>query len=155
MFVAMPTAIAACAIDEQVWKFRRKNDRLALAAVIVCLKIDCLIVEIVKKRQCGGRKSALLGVAFVRRGRIAIDRAEIALAVDERQPHRKRLRHAHQRIINREVAVRMVLAHRIARDTRRFVIGAVRQIIVFITLKRGCAGAPASGRPRTSGSARL
>ena len=101
---------AAGAIDEQIGKFRRQNDRLALAAVVVRLEIDGLVVEIVEQRQRGGGEPHF-GVAFGRR-RIAVDRAEIALAVDERQPHRERLRHAHQRVIDREIAVRMVFAHR-------------------------------------------
>ena len=70
-----------------------------------------------------GRGEPDLGVALGR-GRIAVDRAEIALPVDQRQAHGKFLRHAHQRVVDRLVAVRMVLTHRVADDARRFAVGA-------------------------------
>ncbi len=53
------------------------------------------------------------GVTIGRR-RIAIDRAEIALAVHQRIAQREILRHAHQRVVNRAVAVRMVFAEHFA-----------------------------------------
>jgi hypothetical protein len=62
---------------------------------------------------------AALGISLCRR-RIAVDGAEIALAVDQRQPQRPILRHACQRVIDREVAVRMILTHHVARDAGAF-----------------------------------
>ena len=55
------------------------------------------------------------GVAFGRR-RIAVDGAEVALAVDQRQAQGEILRHAHQRVVDRKVAVRVELAHHLADD---------------------------------------
>ena len=121
---------AAGAIDEKVGEFRRQDYGLAFAPVVVRLEIDRLGIEIVEQRNGSGRE-AHLGIALGR-GRIAVDRAEIALAVDQRQAHRERLRHAHQRVVDREIAVRVIFAHRIAGDARRFVVGAVRRVIVLI-----------------------
>src|SRR5580693_7795109 len=66
-------------------------------------------------RLCGGIFVAMptamppapFGVAHGR-GRIAVDRTEIALPVDERQAHGEILRHAHERVVDRLVAVGMV-----------------------------------------------
>ena len=60
---------------------------------------------------------ARFGVAH-RRRRIAVDRAEIALAVDQRQAHREILRHPHHRVVDRLVAMRMVFTHHVADDAR-------------------------------------
>ena len=72
-----------------------------------------------------------LGVAHGRR-RIAVDRAEIALPVDQRQAHGEILRHAHQRVVDRLVAVRVILAHHVADDARRldvFLVGRVALLV--------------------------
>ena len=114
---------AACAIDKQIGKARRQNDRLELLLVIVRLEVDGILVEVVEHRHRDGRE-ARLGVAL-RRGRIAIDRAEIALPVDERRAHREVLRHAHQGVVDRKLAVRMILADHVADGARRLVVGPV------------------------------
>jgi hypothetical protein len=48
--------------------------------------------------------------------RIAVDRTKIALPVDKRGAHGKILRHAHQRVVNRLVAVRMVFTDHVTDD---------------------------------------
>ena len=108
---------AAGAVDEQVRELRGQDRRLFQLAVIVLAKIDGVVVEIIEQeaRDFGetGFRIALGG------GRIAVDRAEIALAVDERHAHREVLREAHEGVVDREVAVRMVFAHHLADDARR------------------------------------
>ena len=47
------------------------------------------------------------------------------MAVDERQAHRERLRHPHQRVVDRLVAVRVVLAPDLTDDAARLHVGAV------------------------------
>ena len=114
---------AARAVDQQVGEARRQDDRLELLLVVVRLEVDGVLVEVVEQ----GHRDAVeprFGVARGRR-RIAVDRAEVALAVDERRAHREVLRHAHQRVVDREIAVRMVLAHRLADGARRLVVGPV------------------------------
>ncbi len=103
---------AAGAVDEQVRELRRQHHRLALGIVVVRLEIDGVLVDVLEQR-IGDLGEAHLGVAH-RRGRIAVDRAEIALAVDQRQAHGEILRHAHQRVIDRLVAMGMVFADDVA-----------------------------------------
>ena len=59
------------------------------------------------------RRQPALGVAH-RRRRIAVERAEVARAVDQRIAQREGLRHADQRLVERRVAVRVVAAHHVA-----------------------------------------
>ena len=63
----------------------------------------------------GRRGQFRLGVA-VRGRRIAVHGAEVALAGDQRLAHHPGLRHAHQGVVDRLVAVRVVLAHHVADD---------------------------------------
>ena len=59
---------------------------------------------------------------------IAVDRPEIALAVDERQAHREILRQAHERHVDRLVAVRVVVTHHFADGLRALAIGLVVRV---------------------------
>ena len=61
-----------------------------------------------------------------RRCRVVVDRAEVALTVDERVAQRERLRHAHERVVDRGVAVRVVLAHHVADRRRGLLVRPVR-----------------------------
>ena len=71
-----------------------------------------------------------LGVAH-RRGAVAVERSEVARAVDERIPQRERLRHADERFVERRVAVRMVVAHHVADDLRALaVLGVGGQVLL-------------------------
>ena len=112
-----------CPIDEQVGKLGRKNGRLFEFRRIIRREIDRILVEIVEQRESDAVEPAF-GVAVGRR-RIAVDRTEIALPVDQRQSHRERLRHAHQRVVDREIAVRVIFTHRIADDAGGFLVGLV------------------------------
>ena len=38
----------------------------------------------------------------------------------------------HQRVVNRLIAMRVILAHGVAGDARRFVVGAVRRVVVLV-----------------------
>ena len=128
---------AAGAVDQQVGIARRQDDRLAARFVVVVLEIDRIAVDIDEQRfrRLGQPR---LGVAH-RRRRVAVHRAEIALAVDQRQAHREGLGHAHQRIVDRLVAVGMVLAHHVADDQGRFAVGLVAGVAA---LAHGVEDAP-------------
>ena len=65
-------------------------------------------------------------------GAIAVDRAEIALPVDQRQAHGKILRHAHHRVINGLVAVRMIFADHVADDAGGFAVRLVPLVAVLV-----------------------
>ncbi len=121
---------AAGAVGQEIGEARRQYCRLALGIVIVRLEVDRVLVEILEQR-IGDLGEPHLGVAHGRR-RIAVDRAEIALAVDQRQAHGKVLRHAHQRVVDRLVPVRMVFADDVADDARRFAIRLVPFVAVLV-----------------------
>ena len=67
-----------------------------------------------------------LGVPH-RRGRVAVDRAEVALAVDQRVAHVEVLRQPHERVVDRRVAVGMEIAHHLADDLRALAVAARRR----------------------------
>ena len=121
---------AAGAIDQQIGKARRQHQRLVLGIVVVRLEIDGVLVDVAQQlhRRLG---EPAFGVA-VGRGVIAVDRAEIALAVDQRQAHGKILHHAHQGVVDRLVAMRMVFAHDVADDVGAFDVFLVRRVAVLV-----------------------
>ena len=49
----------------------------------------------------------------------------------KRQTHGKFLRHAHQRVVDRQIAVRMIFAHGFAGDAGGFVVAALRRKVLF------------------------
>jgi hypothetical protein len=105
---------AGRAVDEEVGKDGREDGRLFEAVVVVRLELDGLLVEIGHHRG-GDLREPRLGVAHGR-GRIAVDRTEVALAIDEDGPHVEGLSHADEGVVDRGVAVRVVLTHDVADD---------------------------------------
>src|SRR5436190_17012819 len=87
-------------------------------SVVARAKIDGVLVNAVQKkpRDLGQPR---FGVT-IGGGIIAIDIAEIALTVDQRIARGKVLRQAHQRIVNRLIAMRMEIAHDVADDLGGF-----------------------------------
>ncbi len=99
MLVAMPTAMPGRAVDEQVGQLGRQDRRLLLRAVVVLDEVDGVLVDV--GQQLGGdRRHARLRVAH-RGRRVAVDRAEVALAVDERVAQREVLGEADERVVQR------------------------------------------------------
>ena len=115
---------AGRAVDEEVREAGRQHGRLAPRLVVVRLEVDGVRVDVAQEL---GRelREARLGVAR-RGGRVVVDRAEVALAVDERVAQRERLRHADERVVDRLVAVRVVLAHHVADGGGRLLVRPVR-----------------------------
>ncbi len=112
------------AVDEQVRVPRRQDRRLGLAPVVVRGEVDRVHVQVAKHlhREPG---EAGLGVPHGRGG-VVVDRAEVALTVDERVAHREVLGQADQRLVDRGVAVRVVVAHHLADDARALRVAARR-----------------------------
>ena len=95
-----------------------------LAAVVVRAEVDSVLVDAVEelRRDLGEPR---LGVA-VGGGVIAVDIAEIALAVDQRIADGEVLREAGKRVVDRLIAVGMEVAHGVADDLGAFAKLALR-----------------------------
>ena len=111
----------ACAIDEQIGEACGQHRRLTPRTVIIVREVDSVLVEIVQQH-VGDACQARLGVTHGRR-RIGIHRSEIALTIDQRHAKRPVLRHSRECIVDRGIAVRMVVAHRVADDLGALAIG--------------------------------
>ena len=112
------------AVDQQVRVRGGQRDRLALLAVVVRREVDGVLVDRLG-HQAGGVGHPALGVPHGGRRVVVAERAEVAVAVDQRQAHGERLRHAHQGVVDRRVAVRVQLAHDLADDAGALHIAAV------------------------------
>ena len=121
---------AAGAVDQEIGKTRRQHHRLALGIVVVGLEIDRVLVEVLDQR-AGHAFETHLGVTH-RRRRVAVDRAEIALAIDQRQAHGEILRHAYQGVIDRLITVRMIFADNVADDARRLAVWLVPLVAILV-----------------------
>ena len=92
--------------------------RLFGGTVVVGLKINRALVNLVQQ-QAGNLGQARFGVAHGG-STIAITRAEVALAIDQRIALGKVLRHAHQRVVGRLVPMRVKAAQYIAHHPGTF-----------------------------------
>ena len=119
---------ARAAVDEQVREARRQHQRLALRLVVVRAEVDRVGVELAQ-HLLGELREARLGVAHGG-GRVVVDRAEVALPVDERVAERERLREPDERVVDRLVAVRVMVAHHVADDVGALHVGAARPVAV-------------------------
>ena len=106
------------AIGEQVRRRRGHDDRLFGVAGVVIAPVDALLVDALhdEAREVGEPR---LGVA-IGGGVIAVDVAEVALPLDQRIARGEILGEAHQRLVNRLVAVGMERPHHVADDLRAF-----------------------------------
>ncbi len=118
------------AVHEQVGELRRQHRRLALLAVVVRDEVDRFLVD-VGGELVGDALEPALGVAHGR-GVVAVDRPEVALPVHERVAQRERLRHPHERVVDGEVAVGVVLAHDVADHPRALHVRAVPDVVGLV-----------------------
>ena len=137
MLVAMPTAMPDEPLTSRFGMRVGSVSGSLLLAVVVRHEIDGFHVD-VGQHVGGDALEPALGVA-VGRGRIAVDRAEVALAVDQRVAHREVLRHAHQRLVGRGVAVRVVLAEHVADDPRALDVGPVPDVVRLVHREQDAA----------------
>ncbi len=114
---------AGGAVDEQVRQARGQHDGLGLRPVVARPERDGIPVDLLEHLVGDARQTAL-GVAHGR-GRVAVERPEVARAVDERIAQREWLRHADEGVVNRGVAVRMIAPHHVADD-----LGALAALLV-------------------------
>jgi len=128
----MPTAMPVAPLTSRFFFFRhprRQNDRLGLGAVVVRPEMHRRLFDLGQHLVADPCETAL-GVAHRRRA-VAIERSEVAGAVDQRIAQGEGLRHANQRFVQRRVAMRMVAAHHIADDLRALAMLGVRGEILL------------------------
>ena len=111
-------------VHDQVRQLGREHRGLLQPVVEVGDEADGVLVDVLQHRHRDFGQAGF-GVA-VGRGRIAVDRAEVPLPVHQRIAQREILHHAHQRVVDRHVAVRVVLAEHVADDGRALLVGAAR-----------------------------
>ncbi|MNK90865.1 hypothetical protein D3C87_1109340 [compost metagenome] len=121
---------ARAAVDQQVGQARRQQQRFLFAAVVVGAEVHRLLVD-VGQEFMGDLGQADFGVAH-RRGVVAVDRAEVALAVDQHVAHGEILRHADDGVINGLVAVGVVLTDDVPDDTRGLLVRTVPVVVQFV-----------------------
>ena len=111
-------------VGQEVREGAGEDDGFLVLLVVGLAEIDRVLVDAVEEeaRDLG---HARLGVA-VGGGVVAVDIAEIALPVDQRIALGEVLGEAHQRVIDRLVAVRVELADDVADDAGAFLEGGAR-----------------------------
>ncbi len=114
---------AGLPVHQQVRHARRQHRGLLLGLVVVGREIDRFLVD-VREQLVRDARHAHLGVAHGG-GHVAVHRAEISLSVDQQVAHGKRLRHAHDGVVDRGVAVRVVLADHVPDHARGLLVGLV------------------------------
>ena len=114
-------------VDQQVRHARRQNNGLALGIVVVRGEINGFFVQVGQQFVRDTRQTHF-GVAH-RRRRVAVDRTEVTLPAHQRVTQGERLNHAHYRVVDCGVAVRMIFTNNVTDDARGFFIRLV--VIVF------------------------
>jgi hypothetical protein len=104
---------ALAAVDQQVRETARQHGRFVLRRVEVADHVDGVLVD-TGEHVGGERRQAALGVAV--RGRRVGGRAEVAVLVDEHVAQREVLAHPYERVVDRLIAVGVVLADHVADD---------------------------------------
>ncbi len=114
---------ARAAVDEQVRELGRKDLGHGQAFVVIGNEIDGVLFD-VRQELPGQLGHADFCVPHGGR-RVAVDGAEIALAVDERVAQAEVLGHADQGVVDGDVSVGMIFADDIADDAGRLLVGLV------------------------------
>ena len=110
-------------VDQEVRDLCRQDQRLLFRAIVVRPEVDRLLVD-VGQQFVADPCHAHFRVTH-RRGTVTIDRAEVALPLDQHVAQGKVLCHAHDRVIDRGIAVRVVLTDDVTDDARRLLVGLV------------------------------
>ena len=103
------------AVDQQVRNAAGQDQRFFFGAIVVGAEIDGFFVDVAQHfvRDFGQTDFRVTHGRCV----VTIDRAEVTLAVHQHVTQRKVLRHAHNRVVDRAVAVRVVFTDHVTDDT--------------------------------------
>ena len=121
---------AAGAVDEEVREPGGQNRRFVLRLVVVRVEVDRVLVDILEQRHRRAGEAGL-GIAHGRR-RVAVHRAEVTLPVHQQHAQREVLRHAHQGVVDRLVAVRVILTHHVTDDAGRLHVLLVGRVAALV-----------------------
>ena len=117
-------------VDQQIRDAAREDERFFFRAVVVRAEIDGFFVDIAQHLM-GDLGEADFGVTH-RRGVVAVYRAEVTLAVDQHVAQGEILRHPHDGVVDRAVAVGVVLTDHVTDDTGRLFVRAVPIVVEFV-----------------------
>ena len=117
-------------VDDEVRHPRRHDARLLEPIVEVRAEVDGVLVEIGQQLHRDRRK--LRFRVAIGRSRIAFDGTEVPLPIHERIAQREVLHHAHERVVDRRIAVRVILAEHVAYDRRGLLVGATAKQSEFV-----------------------
>ena len=106
---------ARSAVEQQIWQFRRQHGRLLQCLVKVGDEIHRLLADVLH-HLLGNGCQAHLGVAHGRRC-VPIHAAKVTLAVHQQVAQRKVLGHAGHGVVDRRVAVGVILAQHFTDNT--------------------------------------
>ena len=121
---------AGGAVDQEVRETRRQDGGFLVLAVVVVLEVDGVLVDVADHLHGQLRH---LGFRVTRGGRAVVaGGAEVALAQRQRVAHGPVLDQAHQGVVDRGVAVRVVLAHDLADHAGALVVGALRAVAAVV-----------------------
>ena len=119
-----PHGNAGGPIEQQVGHPRRHHGGLLLGAIEVVDEIDGFGLDVLEQAVGGEGLQARFGVSHGGRG-VVIDRAEVAVTIDQRHAHREVLGHAHQGVVDGRVAVGVVLTQHFPHDPGAFAVGPI------------------------------
>ena len=108
-----PHGDPARAVHQQVRQPSRQADRFGGLAVVAGAEVHGVLVQLVEHLHGCSRQPAL-GVPGRRRR--VVERAEVALGIHQRDGAAEVLPHAHQRVVDGGIAVRVIVPHRVAHD---------------------------------------
>ena len=121
---------SGCAVDQEIREFSGEDGRLLERIVVVGLEVDGFSVD-VREHLRRQPRHAGLGVPH-RRRRVAVDRAEVSLTVDEWVAQREVLRHANEGVVGRLIAMRVILADDVTDDARTFLVRRVPTVVELL-----------------------
>ena len=118
------------AVDQKVRKARRQKNGFFQRVVEVQRERHGVFVDIAQHFQCE-RTQARFGISHCGGG-VAVDRAKVAVPVDEHHAHGKILCQTHERVVHGSVSVRVIFTEAVADDTRALAMGLVRPKRQFV-----------------------
>ena len=114
---------AGCTVDQQVGQSGRQYGWLSQGGIEILGEVHRVLLD-VDQHLLGYCGETGLGVAHGR-GRVIVHATEVALPVHQRLPHAEVLRHSYHGVVDRAVAVRVILSEYLAYQSRTLLVGSV------------------------------